>query len=379
MAGAGRLVVIEMDMMSSTAATKAQDGGPPAGFLIPEIPAWRVWLRRFPVSPRRVLTGEWASPDGKMGFTQIDFLRWFRPFRRLERANARLNLALAEERARNEARGAPYPAGHHFSPVPSPAEIAVAFSRGDMDLPFAGVELNEGEQLELLQSFGDDHVRQPFPEKPTPGRRFHLDNGSYAHFDAVMLFCMMRHARPRRIIEVGSGFSSAAMLDVNEQCLNGTVALTFIDPDMARLRPLLCPADRARVTLIERPVQEVPLEVFAALGENDILFIDSSHVAKVGSDVNRIFFHILPRLAPGVLIHLHDIAGNFEYPRDWLEQGRAWNEQYLLRAFLMYNRAFRVELFPSWLFRTRPGWFLEHLPLCARGGGGQIWLRKVAA
>ncbi len=314
-----------------------------------------------------------------MDFLVIKFLRWFRPFRRLERANARLSLALAEERARNEVRGAPYPAGHHFSPVPSSKEIAAAFSRGDMDLPFAGVELNESGQCKLLQGFCGDYARQPFPERPTPGHRFHLDNGSYAHFDAIMLYCMMRHARPRRIIEVGSGFSSAAMLDVNEQRMNGTVALTFIDPDMARLRPLLYPADQSRVTLIEKPVQDVPPGFFSALGENDILFIDSSHVAKIGSDVNRLFFHILPSLAPGVLIHIHDIAGNFEYPRDWLEEGRAWNEQYLLRAFLMYNRAFRVELFPSWLFRMRPDWFREHMPRCAMGGGGQIWLRKVAA
>ena len=204
-----------------------------------------------------------------------------------------------------------------------------------------------------------------------------MANGSYGQFDAVMLYCMMRHARPRRIIEVGSGFSSAAMLDVNEQRMNGTIALTFIDPDMARLRQLLLPDDQSLVTLIEKPVQDVPLEVFSSLGENDILFIDSSHVAKIGSDVNRIFFNILPSLAPGVLVHIHDITGNFEYPRDWLEQGRAWNEQYLLRAFLMYNPAFRVELFPSWLAMTRHDWLREHMPLCARGGGGQIWLRKV--
>jgi predicted O-methyltransferase YrrM len=312
-----------------------------------------------------------------MGFTVIDFLRWFRPFRRLERANVRLTLALERERARNEAWGAPYPAGHHFSAAPSRDEVAAAFARGDFGPPFAGVDLNESRQFQLLQSFGDDYARQPFLEKPAPGRRFHLDNGSYAHFDAVMLYCMMRHTRPRRIIEVGSGFSSAAMLDVNEQRMNGTVALTFIDPDMARLRALMLPGDQSRVTLIEKPVQEVPPEVFSTLGENDILFIDSSHVAKIGSDVNRIFFHILPGLAPGVLVHIHDITANFEYPRDWLEQGRAWNEQYLLRAFLMYNSAFRVELFPSWLASTRHEWLREHMPLCARGGGGQIWLRKV--
>jgi hypothetical protein len=147
---------------------------------------------------------------------------------------------------------------------------------------------------------------------------------------------------------------------------------------MTRLRPLLRADDQTRVVLIERRVQEVPLETFAALEAGDVLFIDSSHVSKIGSDVNRLFFDILPVLRPGVHVHIHDVAGNFEYPREWYEEGRAWNEQYLLRAFLMYNRAFRIVLFTGWLFNTRHEFFRERMPLCARGGGGQIWLRKDA-
>jgi hypothetical protein len=123
-------------------------------------------------------------------------------------------------------------------------------------------------------------------------------------------------------------------------------------------------------------VQEVPLEVFDALRDGDVLFIDSSHVSKIGSDVNHLFFRVLPRLAPGVRVHVHDVAGNLDYPREWLDEGRAWNEQYLLRAFLMYNRAFAVEFFTGWLFNRRHAFLREHLPLCAEGGGGQIWLRR---
>jgi hypothetical protein len=85
----------------------------------------------------------------------------------------------------------------------------------------------------------------------------------------------------------------------------------------------------------------------------------------------------LPVLAPGVLIHIHDVAGNLEYPRDWLEEGRAWNEQYLLRAFLMNNRAYRMELFSAWLWNQRHDLIRDRMPLCARGGGGQMWLRKL--
>jgi hypothetical protein len=146
---------------------------------------------------------------------------------------------------------------------------------------------------------------------------------------------------------------------------------------MGRLRPLLRADDHMRVTLIEKRVQEVPLEIFTSLAENDLLFIDSSHVSKIGSDVNRLYFDVLPVLAPGVLIHIHDVAGNLEYPREWFEEGRAWNEQYLLRAFLMNNRDYRIELFTGWLFNTRHEVIREKMPLCARGGGGQLWLRKL--
>jgi predicted O-methyltransferase YrrM len=238
--------------------------------------------------------------------------------------------------------------------------------------------LNETGQVARLERFARLYAEQPYPEKEVKGRRFFLDNPSYGHFDAIMLWSMLREAQPKRIIEVGSGFSSAAMLDARDHGGIGAPEFTFIDPDMARLRPLLRAGDERRVTLIENIVQDVPLETFAALGENDVLFIDSSHVSKIGSDVNRLFFEVLPTLAPGVIIHIHDVAGNLEYPREWLDEGRAWNEQYLLRAFLMNNPCYRIELFTGWLFNTRHAWFREHMPLCARGGGGQMWLRKLA-
>ena len=320
-----------------------------------------------------------------MGFSLRDILRWFPDFRRLERHNARLRAQVEEverERERERARYAEWmrfsPPGHFYSPLPSGEEIADAYTRGGFGPPFAAVDLNEAGQFARLEKFAAYYAEQPFPEQPVAGRRFHLDNSSYGYYDAIMLYGMLREAAPRRIIEVGSGYSSAAMLDLNELVLGGGVAFTFIDPDMTRLRPLLRPEDLTRCTLIERRVQDVPLEIFAKREENDVLFIDSSHVSKIGSDVNRLFFDVLPALAPGVLIHIHDVAGNLEYPRDWLEEGRAWNEQYLLRAFLMNNAAYRVELFTAWLWNRKFDFIRERMPLCARGGGGQMWLRKLA-
>jgi predicted O-methyltransferase YrrM len=272
-----------------------------------------------------------------------------------------------------------YAPGHYYSPLPSQAEISAAFARGGYGPPFAAVDLNETAQFSRLERFAAYYPEQPFPAEPIPGRRFHLNNPSYGAFDAIMLYGMLREARPRRIVEVGSGYSSAAMLDLNELVLGGGVEFTFIDPEMKRLRELLRDGDAVRATLIEQLVQDVPLAAFTSLGENDILFIDSSHVSKVGSDVNRLVFDVLPALAPGVLIHFHDITGNLEYPRAWFEEGRAWNELYLLRAFLMYNPAFRIELFSRWLAITRAEFLRERMPLCATEGGGQLWLRKLSS
>lgn len=301
-----------------------------------------------------------------------------REHKRMSRQLAEAQAQLAEEQRKLSEWSRFSPPGHFYSPLPSREEVAEAWARGGFGPPFAAVDLNEAGQFARLERFAGWYAEQPFPEHATPGRRFYLDNPSYGHYDAFMLYGMLREARPKRIIEVGSGFSSAAMLDLNETVFGGAMKFTFIDPDMGRLRPLLRADDHTRCHLIEKKVQDVPLEAFSELGENDVLFIDSSHVSKIGSDVNRLFFDVIPSLAPGVLIHIHDVAGNLDYPRDWLEEGRAWNEQYLLRAFLMNNAAYRIELFSAWLWNQRHEFIRARMPMCGRGGGGLMWLRKLA-
>jgi predicted O-methyltransferase YrrM len=303
-----------------------------------------------------------------MGFENL--IRKFHFVRQLEQDNERLRREI------NAWTKFSSP-GHFYSPLPSAAEVEEAYARGEFGPPFAGIELREAEQLALLEKLAAYYAEQPFPEQATEGRRYYLANPSYRHFDGLMLYCMLRHLSPRRMIEVGSGFSSAAMLDTNEQAMGGQMELTFIDPDMSRLRSLLRKDDTSRVRLIEKRVQDVPLDVFAQLADGDILFIDSSHVSKIGSDVNRLYFEVLPMLRQGVHVHIHDVMGNLEYPREWYAEGRAWNEQYLLRSFLMFNRVFQVELFTAWLFDQHQAFFRERMPLCMHGGGGQIWLRCV--
>jgi hypothetical protein len=192
-----------------------------------------------------------------------------------------------------------------------------------------------------------------------------------------MLYALLRHAQPRRVFEVGSGFSSAAMLDTSELFLGGAVDFTFIEPDPRRLYSLIRPEDRHRSMIIEQRVQNVPPAAFHCLSRNDILFIDGSHVAKIGSDVNYLLHDILPTLAVGVYVHIHDVPYPFEYFRGWIERGIAWNEAYMVRAFLAFNSAFEVVLYPSFLLHFHRPWFEQYMPMCLKNTGGSLWLRRV--
>ena len=129
------------------------------------------------------------------------------------------------------------------------------------------------------------------------------------------------------------------------------------------------------MSLIQTPVQDVPLDIFDKLEENDILFIDSTHISKTGSDVNFIFFEIFPRLKKGVKIHLHDIHYPFEYLKTWvLDDRRSWNEAYLLKCFLMYNSKFKILAFNSFLEKFQNLWLSQNMPLSLLSKGSSIWL-----
>ena len=186
---------------------------------------------------------------------------------------------------------------------------------------------------------------------------------------------MLRKLRPRRLIEVGSGFTSSLVLDVNERFLRRS--MTHVHrPAPGRLQELLRPEDHAVTRIITTRVQDAPADAFLALDNNDVLLIDSTHVSKVGSDVNLLFFDVLPSLAPGVVVHVHDVFPGFEYPRAWIEEGRAWNENYLLRAFLQFNSAFEIVLHPNLMHRIAKDTLYSLFDLSGRNIGGSIWLRR---
>jgi len=187
---------------------------------------------------------------------------------------------------------------------------------------------------------------------------------------------MIRHAKPERIIEVGSGYSSCVILDTNEMYFRNEIKCTFIEPFPDRLLSLIKQSDTKLIELIDKNIQEVPVDMFESLSENDILLVDSTHISKANSDVNSIFFDILPILNKGVYIHFHDIFYPFEYPKTWILGGRSWNEAYLLRGFLQYNQSFRIVFFNTYLQHTFPDKFEEEYPLCMMNPGGSIWLKR---
>jgi hypothetical protein len=271
-----------------------------------------------------------------------------------------------------------WPPGHFYSPIPDLDDVrrreAAIFREPDEPVP--GIDLREQPQLALLRDLAAPCAEQPWGDKPRSGLRFGFDNPNFQQGEALVLLGLMRLARPRRVIEIGSGWSSCALLDINERFLGGEVRCTFIEPHPELLREL---APDEQLDVRAHGVQDVGLELFDELGRDDMLIVDSTHVAKVGSDVNRIVFEVLPRLAPGVLVHVHDVYHGFQYPRKWVYEGRAWNEVYVLRAFLMFNSAWEIVFYSSLLAARRPEAFAASLPPAAHSPGSSLWLRRRAA
>ncbi|WP_178133780.1 class I SAM-dependent methyltransferase [Vineibacter terrae] len=279
--------------------------------------------------------------------------------------------------------GAPlaYKPGHFYSPICDPKDLARHYRdpdgmAGRVDLP--GIDLREPEQRALWEDWKPYLLEFPFAAQPKNGLRFHYANSSFGPGDATVLYCMLRHFKPRRLIEVGSGFSSVCALDTIDRYL-GDVTCTFIDPHPGLLLSLLEPADRSRIRIIGSEIQDVALETFDTLDAGDLLFIDSTHVAKTGSDVVHELFAILPRLKPGVIVHLHDIHYPFEYPKAWVvDLNYSWNEVYAIRAFLSYNSAFEVLFFNDYFGRFHGDLLDREAPDMALNYGSGLWLRRRA-
>ena len=283
---------------------------------------------------------------------------------------------IAGEEFRSRLSREPVPPGHFYSVIPGEREIRAQLENPRVEDPMLGIELNLEAQRRLMERL-ESHCRDlPFGPEPRDGLRYHFVNPAFSWGDGITLFGMVQEARPKRIVEVGSGFSSALMMDLNDLRFERRIDITFIEPHPKLLFEMMMPGDRERYTVLESGIQEVDLEHFTKLGENDILFIDSTHVSKLSSDVNRIVFEILPSLAKGVLVHFHDIFWPFEYPPEWTAEGRAWNEAYLLRAFLQFNSHFEILFFSDLMFIMHREWVTERAPEVFANPGAGLWLRK---
>ncbi|MCC6736261.1 MAG: class I SAM-dependent methyltransferase [Bauldia sp.] len=273
-----------------------------------------------------------------------------------------------------------HPPGHYYSPVVDPRELtgARAPNRKIDPADIAGITLDVKEMRRWWQANARSIRSTPFPDTEDGRWRYYAHNEIFPIGDAVVLRAMIIENRPARIVEIGSGFSTAVMLDtIDEHRLPTTI--TCIEPYAERLKSRLRPEDARITTIIEKPVQGVPLDLFAGLSVGDVLFIDSTHVLKTGSDVHYELFSILPALKPGVIVHFHDMHYPFEYPDRWIfDLQYSWNEVYAVRAFLMYNNRFRVT-FMNGLFQLHGQDLLpETLPRFNQNPGASLWLKKVA-
>ena len=272
------------------------------------------------------------------------------------------------------------PPGHFYSPVVDTQIIAATFPRvrptppsslPDVDIDLDGMTRFWQEQIAPISKTAT------FSAEPDGLHRYHYNNPAYSYADGTILRAMICLHRPKRIIEVGSGWSSACILDTVDECKLDT-EITFIEPNLRLLQSVMREEDVSRVAIIESGVQSVPLVVFETLERNDILFIDSTHVVKTGSDVVYELAQILPRLQSGVIIHFHDIFYPFEYPYKWVvEQNRSWNEIYAVRNFLAFNNQFKVLFFNDMFYQLRRRTLELDCPDFLKNSGGALWLHRV--
>lgn len=268
---------------------------------------------------------------------------------------------------------------HFYNPVPDTRELTDHFFSRQSEL--IGINMNDELQLATLSKFASK-FREEYEAFPliNKGREhaYYIKNRTFEEVDGEILYCMIREFKPRKIIEIGSGFSTYLTAEaVLKNFSEGSVCdFTAIEPYPNKVLQQGFPG---LTRLMKKCVQEVSLDEFATLNENDILFIDSSHVLKAGSDVQYEFLEILPRLNKGVIVHMHDIFMPAEYPKEWmLKHLRFWNEQYLLQAFLTFNDRFEIVWAGNYMQIKHHEQVKEAFPRCSDNTRpGSFWIRRI--
>ena len=228
---------------------------------------------------------------------------------------------------------------HYYEPLFNPRHLRFPLHQ-DRSLP--GIDLNIQGQLSLLDRFSYAEELRRFPRRASGKAEYFYANRNFGPGDAEYLYSLIRLHKPARIVEIGSGMST--LMALNAIDANRKEVASYACRHVC-VEPYEMPwlSDLKGVEVVRSVVQSVDKDLFRPLGENDILFIDSSHVIRPQGDVICEYLEILPILRSGVLIHVHDIFTPRDYPEEWvLDQVRFWNEQYLVEAFLSFNSAFRV-------------------------------------
>jgi hypothetical protein len=209
------------------------------------------------------------------------------------------------------------------------------------------------------------------------GDAFPLDNGYYSGLDAVVLHAALRRLKPRRVIEVGGGYSTMVLAGVaaRNAAEGAPCEVVSIDPEPRRPLP---PPLAAAVRVDRRSAAAVPLAELCSLAGGDVLFVDSSHTVKRGSEVNYLVLEVLPRLAAGVVVHFHDVFLPFDYPREWFVRGSFLAEQYLVHAFLLGNPAYEVLFAAHAVAHAHPDSLRALVPgvTISPPGPAALWLRR---
>jgi hypothetical protein len=268
----------------------------------------------------------------------------------------------------------------YSQPIPNTADLTDAIWQRRSEL--VGIDLRESQQLALVAELGEAFSAEcaELPRAPQPdGQSFFFGNGWFDGFDAELLYGLIRRFKPARVIEIGSGYSTLiASQAARANAIDGhSTQITAIEPNP---REFLVELAGDRWQLTKSRVEDVPLSVFDELTSNDILFIDSSHVVRIGGDVVYEFLELIPRLAPGVIVHVHDIFLPFEYPQDWvMRRRRFWTEQYLLQALLTGNSEFEVLAANHLLHRDHPELLKRLFSSYAPSGQApaSFWMRRV--
>lgn len=269
------------------------------------------------------------------------------------------------------------PPGHFYSPIVDVNQVNKIFNNKNTFEDLPGIKIDKNMMLDLWEKLQPYIKTTPFPEKKTNSGRYYFLNPAFSYSDGIILSAILQHFKPNNIIEIGSGYSSACTLDTINKYFTSEVNVTFIEPYSELLKRLIGDEKLLNINLIEDGIQQVDLSLFSRLEKNDILFIDSTHVIKTGSDVCCELFEILPSLKSGVLVHFHDVFWPFEYPKDWvLSDNRSWNEIYGLRAFLMNNSDYEIIFFNDYFCKFFKQIVEQDYPKMLKNTGGSLWLRK---